>query len=123
MNNYFKALVEKDREPIVIADINHIIVYMNEVAIFRFAKRGGADLIGKSLLHCHNEKSCELIKSVVESFVADENLNYVYTYYSEKWQADVYMVALRDENKKLIGYYEKHECRVKETMKPYEGVK
>ena len=29
------------------------------------------------------------------------------------------MVALRDEGK-LIGYYEKHEYRNAETMKPYD---
>ena len=30
------------------------------------------------------------------------------------------MVALRDGEGKLIGYYEKHEMRNKETMKPYD---
>ena len=29
------------------------------------------------------------------------------------------MVALRDSGKKLIGYYEKHEYRNKETMELY----
>lgn len=33
---------------------------------------------------------------------------------------DVYMVALRDEDGKLIGYYEKHEYRNLETMKFYD---
>lgn len=32
----------------------------------------------------------------------------------------VYMVALRDDAGKLIGYYEKHECRNRETMKLYD---
>lgn len=32
----------------------------------------------------------------------------------------VYMVALRDDAGKLIGYYEKHECRNRETMKIYD---
>ena len=30
------------------------------------------------------------------------------------------MIALRDEEKKLIGYYEKHEYRDKETAKLYD---
>ena len=30
------------------------------------------------------------------------------------------MVALRDENGELIGYYEKHEYRTPETMKLYD---
>lgn len=32
----------------------------------------------------------------------------------------VYMVALRDDAGKLIGYYEKHEYRNRETMKLYD---
>lgn len=41
----------------------------------------------------------------------------VYTFHNEKQNKDVYMVALRDESK-LIGYYEKHEYRNSEIMKP-----
>ena len=44
--------------------------------------------------------------------------NIVYTGYNEKNKRDVYIVALREEEK-LIGYYEKHEFRGCETMKPY----
>ena len=39
--------------------------------------------------------------------------------YNEKQNKDVYMVALRKEGK-LIGYYEKHEYRDRETMKLYD---
>ncbi len=44
----------------------------------------------------------------------------VYTFRNEKEKKDVYMVALRDDDGGLIGYYEKHEYRVDETMKPYD---
>ena len=44
----------------------------------------------------------------------------LYTYYNEKENKDVYMVALRDEDKTLIGYYEKHEYRDRETAKLYD---
>ena len=52
-------------------------------------------------------------------FAADESHNIVYTFHNEKQNKDVYMVALRDKGK-LIGYYEKHEYRNSETMKPYD---
>ncbi|EKC69670.1 hypothetical protein LEA_08169, partial [human gut metagenome] len=39
--------------------------------------------------------------------------------HNEKQNKDVYMVALRDADKKLIGYYEKHEYRNKENMEKY----
>ena len=42
---------------IVISDENIDIIYMNDAAIQNHKKRGGAELIGKSLLDCHNAES------------------------------------------------------------------
>ncbi len=38
----------------------------------------------------------------------------------EKQQKDIYMIALRAEDGHLIGYYEKHEFRNRETMPFYD---
>jgi len=46
----------------------------------------------------------------------------MYTSYNEKENKDVYMVALREENGDLIGYYEKHEYRNRETVPFYIGI-
>jgi len=62
----------------------------------------------------------EAIRKVVEWFAADASHNIVYTYYNPKHVRDVYMVALRDEDGTLIGYYEKHDSRKAETMKQYD---
>ena len=93
---------------------------MNPAAIKNYAKRGGVALIGKSLLACHNPESNKRIQQVVDWFAADVNHNIVYTSYNAKQNKDVYMVALRDSEQKLIGYYEKHEYRDRETMKFYD---
>ena len=47
---------------VTVCDLNAKIVYMNEASIKNFAKKGGKELIGKSLFDCHNQKSNELIK-------------------------------------------------------------
>ena len=116
LNKLFKSILEQDRAPIVVCDLNHTIVYMNSVAIKRYHK----DLTGQSLKKCHNEKSNEIIDEVVEWFKRSVDNNIVYTYNNEKENKDVYMVALRDENGELIGYYEKHEYRTKEAGKLYD---
>ena len=92
---------------------------MNPSAIQSYENNGGDKLIGTSILECHNEKSAEKIQEVVEWFSANETHNMVYTFYNEKQNKDVYMVALREKGK-LIGYYEKHEYRDRETMKLYD---
>ena len=52
-------------------------------------------------------------------FASDESHNIVYTFHNEKQNKDVYMVALREDGR-LIGYYEKHEYRSRETMARYD---
>lgn len=115
----FKSVLEQDRAPIVICDLSHTIVYMNPAAAKNYEKFGGERILGQSIFDCHNEKSCEMISKVVEWFKKDKNNNIVYTFKNVKLNKDVYMVALRDEDENLIGYYEKHEFRTNETMEKY----
>ena len=120
LNQVYKSVLEADRAAVVICDLEHRIIYMNPAAISRYEKWGGAALLGKSLLDCHNEESREKIHTVVRWFKASKDNNLVYTSYNEKENKDVYMVALRDDTGELIAYYEKHEYRNRETMKMYE---
>ena len=120
MNAFFKSVIDQDRAPVVICDLNHVIVYMNPVAEKNYEKWGGPGLVGKSLMDCHNEKSREAIEKVVEWFKESVENNIIYTFYNEKQNKDVYMVALRNDTGELIGYYEKHEYRNRETMERYD---
>lgn len=117
---FYKAILEADRAPIVVCRLDHKIVYMNPSACEKYAKWGGGELVGKSLLDCHNERSRELIEKVVKWFVRSADNNIVHTFYNEKENKDVYMVALRSEKGGLMGYYEKHEYRDKDTMPMYD---
>lgn len=120
LSQYFKSIIDQDRCAVVICNLQHEILYMNPSAKARYAKSGSAQLVGKSLMGCHNEKSCEKIEKVIQWFEKDADNNIVYTFRNEKENKDVYMVALRDDDGKLIGYYEKHEYRTAETAKLYD---
>ncbi len=119
MMKFYKSILEQDRSAVVICNLKHEIIYMNPAAVNSYEKWGGNKLLGKCLLDCHNPESREKIQQVVDWFKADENHNIVYTFHNEKQNKDVYMVALRDEGE-LIGYYEKHEYRNRETMNLYD---
>ncbi|MDE6470655.1 MAG: PAS domain-containing protein [Eubacterium sp.] len=120
LSSYFKSIIDQDRSAVVICDLQHTIIYMNPAAIARYSQSGGAQLVGKSLLDCHNAKSGELINQVISWFEKSKDNNIIYTFRNEKENKDVYMVALRDDDGALIGYYEKHEYRSAETMKLYD---
>lgn len=113
---YFKAVLESDCAEIVICNTEHIIVYMNSAAM----KKYHADLTGKSIMDCHNAESCKKIHTVAVWFSQDTENNMVHTDYNEKENKDVYMVALRDDTGNLIGYYEKHEYRNRDTKGFYQ---
>ena len=117
---FIKSVLEQDRSAVVLCDLSHAIVYMNPAAGERYAKYGGLALLGKSLLDCHSPKANEMIKKVVAWFGESQAHNLIYTHYNEKENKDVYMVALRNDDSELIGYYEKHEFRDRETMGLYD---
>lgn len=116
LSAFFKSVLEQDSAPVVICDLEHTVVYMNPSAI----KRYHADLTGESLKKCHNNEANKKIDMVIAWFAQSKENNIVYTYNNEKENKDVYMIALRDDNGELIGYYEKHEYRSKETVSLYK---
>ena len=120
MEQFFKSVFEQDEAAVVLCDLNHIIVYMNPAAAKRYETSGGYELVGKNLMGCHNPRSCEMIEKVLGWFRESEDHNRIYTFYNKKENKDVYMIALRDDDKKLIGYYEKHVYRNRETGKLYD---
>ena len=113
---YWRSIVEQDPAPIVVCDRQHTIVYMNPAAIRRYAKRGGAALVGKSLLDCHTAASGEKIRQAAAWFAAAPEHNRLFTYHNPQENRDTYTIALRDEDGCLIGYYEKHEYRTPEGV-------
>ncbi len=115
---FFKSIIEQDRCAVVICGLNHEILYMNPAALKRYGKHG--NLIGKSIFDCHSPDSNDKIREVVAWFAKSRENNLVYTFHNEKQNKDVYMVALRDDNGELIGYYEKHEFRNPEQMMKYD---
>jgi len=116
MIQYFKSVLDQDIAPVVLCDLQSNIVYMNPSAIARYH----GDLTGKSLKSCHSLDSNQKIDKVLEWFSQSADNNTVYTYRNDNENKDVYMVALRNQDGTLIGYYEKHEYRNKETKKLYD---
>ena len=115
LSKFFKSIIEQDGAPIVICNLEHTVIYMNGAA----RREYGVDLVNKSIKSCHNSDSNQKIDRVVNWFKESEQNNIVYTAHSNSKNKDLYMVALRDDDGTLIGYYEKHEYRSRESEKLY----
>lgn len=116
MEQLFKSILEQDRAPIVVCDMESTVVYMNPSAIARYKR----DLTGRSIKACHPAAANARIDQVLEWFKKSRENNIVYTFRNDEENKDVYMVALRNPDGALIGYYEKHEYRNCETAKLYD---
>ncbi len=98
-----RALLDSLKHPLLFADTQHIIRYMNRAAVSHYER--GRDLIGTSLLDCHNSESQAIIREIflalqqgLEERMITDNENH-----------RIYMRAVRDEAGKLLGYYERFE--------------
>lgn len=120
LSPFFKSIIDQDDAPVVVCDTMHIVVYMNPAAIEHYSERGGTGIIGLHIFDCHSGKSNEMIRKVVDWFAASKDHNKVHTFYNSTENKDVYMVALRDDQGELIGYYEKHEFRSKDETGFYQ---
>ena len=116
MEQFFRSILEQDKAPVVVCNTESTVIYMNPSAISKYHR----DLTGKNLKNCHPAEANEKIDKVLEWFEKSPNNNMVYTYRNDKENKDVYMVALRNTDGALIGYYEKHEYRNRETAMLYE---
>lgn len=89
---------------IVFVDRNHIVRYMNKTAKERYGNRV---IIGNSLFNCHNEGT----KGKIEEFLrrADNGENEMYQVYNKKTGEREFFVPVRNEDGKVIGYFERHE--------------
>lgn len=116
MEPFFRSVLEQDKAPVVLCDLQSTILYMNPAAIARYKR----DLTGKNLKACHPAAANEKIDRVLAWFSESREHNIVYTFRSDTENKDVYMIALRDADGTLIGYYEKHEYRNRETMPLYD---
>jgi len=102
-NELLELIMDSMKDPVVFADNNHIIKYMNRAAVSHYKK--GTSLLGSSLLNCHNAESVRIITEVHERMKdgLEEEL------ISDNERHRVFMRAVKDREGNLIGYYERFE--------------
>jgi DUF438 domain-containing protein len=104
------AILDSLKSPILFADTQHVTRYMNAAAIAHY--EGGASLIGRSLLECHNEASQQAMRRILGAMQQDGLHEECIT--DEPGQK-IYMRAVRDGAGGVLGYYERYQPEPGET--------
>lgn len=106
----FSYILDSFPYPILFADANHIIRYLNKDAeYFYYAERGCSNLIGESIFACHPEKSKEKIIAAVEKL--KKHSMEIFLGVDSK-NRRVYIQAVRNEKGELEGYIERFEMNL-----------
>jgi PAS domain-containing protein len=97
------ALLDSLTAPVLFADREHVIRYMNPAAVAHYEE--GRALLGRSLLDCHNEESCRVIREVLAALEQGEEERLI----TDDERHRIYMRAVRAPDGQLLGYYERYE--------------
>lgn len=60
---FYISLLNSIKDPILVADLNHIVQYMNKAGIEYYEE--GEDLLKSNLLNCHNEESQKMMHEIL----------------------------------------------------------
>ncbi len=98
-----RAFLDSLPDPYVFVDTNHVIRFLNRRAQRLY--KAGSKLLNRSLLDCHNEKSRQIIRATLEALEAGEEERLIHALPRKR----LYMRAVRDNDGRLLGYYERFE--------------
>ena len=108
LSEIMKGILDSYPYPIVFADSDYIIRYMNRYAEYHYYKeRGLKDLIGKNILDCHyTEHAKNRIREAFEKMKLDGKEMFIGV--NTRNQRG-YMVPVRNDEGELIGFIERFE--------------
>ncbi len=96
--------------PIVFADADHIIRYLNSTAKHHYyTMRGYRDLVGKPLFNCHGELPAEKIKAAVEKLKRHANQMFLHIT-ADNYR--LYINPVRNEDGELVGHFGRYEMNL-----------
>jgi hypothetical protein len=101
------AILDTIPHPLLFVDNDHVIRHLNRAAEKKYyEQRGLSNLVGQSLFDCHKSASHETIRGLHARLRAgEEEIFLVVTPEKER----VTMIAVRDRQRNLLGYYERFE--------------
>lgn len=121
----FKSIVDSAEGPIVVCGLDYIIVYANPVAEKNYScsdrsSQTVKQLQGNRLDLFFTEEEMTRIRMTVEWFRDDTRNNRIFASHDPHSNCDLYILAIRNKNKELVGFFGRLEERNPETAKEFD---
>lgn len=118
LNDFFRGIIDSEEGPIVICNLEYRIIYENPVAHYYYSKE--APIQGKLLESLMDEERMSRVRMCVEWFKEDRKNNKVFAVHDEKNNMDMYILAIRNTEGELIGFYGRREDRNPDLGEPFD---
>ncbi len=118
--DYFKGIIDTAKSPIVVCNLDYRIIYMNKAAIESYQTKYHNEMTGTSVRRYFNEEALSKLDMSIEWFKEGLDNNKVFAFHDDNENKDVYIRAIRNADKELIGFFDYHEYRDPEQGKEYD---
>lgn len=121
----FKTIVDMAESPVVVCDLEYMIIYANPVAEKNYrssteALRNIKQLTGNRLDLFFSEEEMSGIRMTVEWFKDDPKNNRIFASHDPHSNSDLYILAIRNKEQELVGFFGRLEARNPETAKEFD---
>ncbi|MBR5682177.1 MAG: hypothetical protein IKW96_02675 [Ruminococcus sp.] len=116
--DYFKGIIDSEEGPIVLCNLDYRVIYENPSAERYYAPT--SPITGKLLSTLMDEEMMSKVVMSVEWFKEDRKNNKVFAFHDKKNNMDMYILAIRNTNGELIGFYGRREDRTPDQGKEFD---
>ncbi len=118
LNEFFKGIVDSEEGPIIICNLDYRIIYVNPVA--EKCYKNSYMFTGKLLESFIDEEMLSKVVMSIEWFKEDVKNNKVFALHDKNNNMDMYILAIRNTNGELIGFYGRREDRTPDQGKMFD---
>ena len=116
--DFFRGIIDSEEGPIVLCNLDYRIIYENPAALKYYAPV--SPMTGRLLSTLMDEEMMSKVVMSVEWFKEDTKNNKVFALHDKKNNMDMYILAIRNTNGELIGFYGRREDRNPDQGKEFD---
>ena len=121
----FRTIVDMAESPVVVCDLDYMIIYANPVAENNYRSSTATlhnikQLAGNRLDLFFSEEEMSGIRMTVEWFKDDPKNNRIFASHDPHSNSDLYILAIRNTEQELVGFFGRLEARTPETAKVFD---
>ena len=116
--DFFKGIIDTEEGPIVVCNLDYRVIYENPAALKYYSPL--TPITGRLLETLMDEEMMSKVRMSIEWFKEDKKNSRVFAFHDKVHNMDMYILAIRDIEGNLMGFYGRRENRNPEQGKEFD---